>query len=131
MPRILVPMDFSPCSDGALAHALEIADSCDAEVEIVYVWTASPKSGIFADSPQGIAMEKRLSAACESSRVSVSGRLEFGDEPAEVILGMLDREHFDLVVLGREREPGPIATNIARTARCQVVTIPPRDEEAA
>jgi nucleotide-binding universal stress UspA family protein len=131
MTRILVPMDFTPCSDGALAYALEIANTCDAEVEIVYVWTASPKSGIFADSPQGIAMEKRLSAACESSRVAVSGRLEFGEEAADVILDILERESFDLVVLGREREPGPIATNIARTARCQVVTIPPRGEEAA
>src|SRR5688572_15691650 len=130
MARILVPMDFSPCSDGALAYALSIANTSEAEVEIVYVWTAPPRSGIFADTHEGVAMEKRLSSASATSRVSVSGRLEFGTEPATVILEILEREAFDLVVLGREREPGPVATNIARTARCRVVTIPSTDEAA-
>lgn len=33
--EILVPVDFSPASDAALAHALTVADACGAEVEML------------------------------------------------------------------------------------------------
>jgi len=132
--KILVPMDFTESSDDALEYALAVADRHGAEVEILYVWPVG--SGIFAETPEGIAMEETLSAA-ESERVS--GRLEFGEEPATVILGILEQEPFDLVVLGRGRkggngavrELGHVAANVTRTTHCPVVTIPSSDEEAA
>lgn len=129
--RILVPMDFSPCSDDALEYALSLADEHGAEVEILYVWPV--ENGLFAETPQGIAMEKRLSAAESDHPTRVSGRLEFGDEPDLVILDILEHEPFDLVVLGREREKelGHVATKLKSTAPCPVVTVPPPDEEAA
>ena len=129
--RILVPMDFSQCSDEALDYALSLADQHGAEVEILYVWPV--ENGLFAETPQGIAMEQRLSAAESEHPTRVCGRLEFGDEPADVILEILEHEPFDLVVLGREpeKELGHVATNIKEDAPCAVVTIPPPDEEAA
>ena len=105
--KILVPIDFSPCSDAALRHALTLADENGAEVEVLYVWcvdepAANRGGSIFADTPQGIAMEERLSAAESAHAVRICGRLEFGDEPSRVILEILERERFDMVVMGLE-----------------------------
>lgn len=145
--RILVPVDFSPSSDAALDYALAIADECGAEVEVLYVW--SPRgagsaggramtSAIFADTPEGVAMEQRLSAADSKHSARVCGRLEFGGEASSVILAILERERFDLVVMGlegdgsasrrgeqEERAGGHVSKCVAMTAPCKVVTLPP------
>jgi len=156
--KILVPIDFSPCSDAALRHALTIADENGAEVEVLYVWCVDePDSkrgnAIFADTPQGIAMEERLTAAESDHAIRICGRLEFGDEPSRVILEILERERFDMVVMGVEGQgthrnsqsnaPGPasvpapatsvppppesghVAANVVKTAPCKVITTPP------
>jgi nucleotide-binding universal stress UspA family protein len=149
--KILVPIDFSPCSDAALRHALTIADENGAEVEVLYVWSvdepaARRGSAIFADTPQGIAMEELLSAAESDHASRICGRLEFGDEPSRVILEILERERFDMVVMGAEgqgnsasnvnsneaspdgqRAPdsGHVAANVVKTAPCKVITTPP------
>ncbi len=151
--KILVPIDFSPCSDAALRHALTIADENGAEVEVLYVWSvdepaAKRGSAIFADTPQGIAMEELLSAAESDHASRICGRLEFGDEPSRVILEILERERFDMVVMGAEgqgnsastassngnsnsregqRAPdsGHVAANVVKTASCKVITTPP------
>lgn len=103
--RILVPVDFSPASDAALDFALRLADESGAEVEVLHVW--SPRdtetgvaTEIFADTPEGVAMEQRLSAAETAHAARVSGRLEFGKEASDVILAILEHEPFDLVVMG-------------------------------
>lgn len=154
--KILVPIDFSPCSDAALRHALTIADENGAEVEVLYVWSvdepaARRGSAIFADTPQGIAMEELLSAAESDHALRICGRLEFGDEPSRVILEILEREPFDMVVMGAEgqgntsnnnmnsnstsNEPnreghrapdsGHVVANVVKTAPCKVITTPP------
>jgi nucleotide-binding universal stress UspA family protein len=149
--KILVPIDFSPCSDAALRHALTIADENGAEVEVLYVWSvdepaAKRGSAIFADTPQGIAMEELLSAAESDHASRICGRLEFGDEPSRVILEILERERFDMVVMGAEgqgnsneagregqRAPdsGHVAANVVKTAPCKVITTPPPAPPAA
>jgi hypothetical protein len=91
--RILVPIDFSPCSDAALEHAL--------------------------------AMQERLSAAESTHATRVCGRLEFGAEPSTVILSILERERFDMVVVGKLA--GRVATHLAKAAPCRVVTTPPAE----
>ena len=162
--KILVPVDFSPCSNAALDYALAVADECGAEVELLHVWSPrdrktpipsggraddvdpddGPTSEIFAETPEGVAMEERLSAAEWKHPARVSGRLEFGEEPSSVILAILERERFDLVVMGsegeghrhelRERDSnggvvdaqgGHVAANVAKTTACKVVTRPP------
>lgn len=120
--KILVPVAFTPASDAALEFALALAYACGAEVEIMHVWKTD--GGIFADTPAGAAMERTLTAAEMLHPARVSGRLEFqkgeGD-PSSVILSVLEREPFDLVVIGREGA-GRIATNIETSAPCRVVT---------
>jgi len=119
--KILVPIDFTPSSDAALAYALRLADEVGAEVEVLYVWRPS---AIFADSPEGVAMEQRLSAAeVEHQTARVCGRLEFGeDEEVErVILEILQRERFDLVVMGSDEGPSRVVEKVARRSPCKVV----------
>ena len=117
--KILVPIDFTPASDAALSYALMIADETGAEVEVLYVWQPS---AIFADSPEGVAMEQRLSAAeLEHQAARVCGRLEFGNEGEQFILAILEREEFDLVVMGQDHGAGHVAESVARTTRCRVV----------
>lgn len=145
--RILVPIDFSPCSDAALEYALALAEESDAEVEVLYVWClrepARHRSTIFADTPQGVAMQERLSAA-ESGHAAarICGRLEFGEEPSIVILSILQRERFDLVVMGEAGErcaceadvrappSGHVTASVVKTAPCKVVTTPPPPSSA-
>lgn len=123
--KILVPVDFTPSSDAALDYALTVADGCGAEVEMLYVWTPREHDGdaatIFADTPEGLAMEQRLSAAETTHPARLSGRLEFGAEPGRVIVGILERERFDMVVIGR------VSAHYVEGAprRCKVVTVPP------
>src|SRR5690348_1445779 len=117
--KILVPIDFTPSSDAALAYALALADETGAEVEVLYVWRPC---AIFADSPEGVAMEQRLTAAeVEHQACRVCGRLEFGEEVERVILSILERERFDLVVMGTDEGKNRIAENVARASPCRVV----------
>ena len=112
-----------------------------------------PTSEIFAETPEGAAMEQRLTDAEMNHAARVSGRLEFGDEASSVILGILERERFDLVVMGIEgegrrrerhepedgqsdRESGHVAASVVKTTACKVVTrpppaLPPDETEAA
>jgi universal stress protein A len=137
--NILVPVDFSLSSDAALDYALAIADECAAEVEVLHVWRPcdsadGPTSEIFAETREGIAMEQRLSAAESRHPARVSGRLEFGGEPSSVILAILEREHFDLVVMGSDGVGrGHVVAIVAKTTACKVVTrrASPDETEAA
>jgi universal stress protein A len=138
--RILVPIDFSPCSDAALDWALAIADASGAEVEVLHVWSprrrCSGQNAIFAETAEGVALEQRLSAAERAHAARVSGRLEFGEEAAAVILEILRRESFDLVVVGRHGGGacpfgGHVATRLATVAPCKVVRLRPSGEPDA
>lgn len=122
--KILVPVDFTPASDAALDYALTMADACGAEVEVLHVWRPSAppstESHIFADTREGLEMERRLSAAESAHLARVSGRLEFGEEPSEVILSILQHERFDLVVMGLD---GHVSSLVSKTAPCKVVAL--------
>ncbi|AKU96951.1 hypothetical protein AKJ09_03615 [Labilithrix luteola] len=130
--KILVPVDFSACSDAALAYALSMADECGAQVEVLHVWSPRDREGrastIFADTPEGIAMERALSAAESDHAARICGRLEFGEEPSSVILDILERERFDLVVVGRggrsKDQGGHVSAHLEREAPCKVVALP-------
>jgi nucleotide-binding universal stress UspA family protein len=68
--RILVPVDFSPCSDAAVEHAWQLGRVFGAELHLVYVWkpsvfTATAASGgvslsSFAASQAGDRMKRCL-----------------------------------------------------------------------
>ena len=40
MKRILVPVDFSPVSEKAMQHAVELAQAFGASIDVLHVWEA-------------------------------------------------------------------------------------------
>jgi hypothetical protein len=66
-------------------------------------------------------MEARLSHAERVHPARLCGRLEFGDEPSRVIVGILEREGFDMIVLAR------VTSEVVAGAphECKVITVPP------
>ena len=44
--RILVPVDFSECSDAAIEHALYLRKQLDARVDLLHVWESPVYTGV-------------------------------------------------------------------------------------
>ena len=140
--RILVPIDFSPCSRAALEHATLVSASFGATIDVLHVW--EPPGFIpvdtmiiegerertlaeFARTRAGQLMEELL-AAIESRGVPVRGRLASGP-PVETILEMA-RHDYDLIVMGthghtglRHFLAGSVAEKVVRHAPCPVLTV--------
>ncbi len=134
--RILVPDDFSECSSAALDYAAFLAEPFGAEIDLLYVWnprTSTWNEGrsislFFADSPEGMSMERRLSNV-DNSNVTVRGRVQFG-ELSSTIATVANSESFDLIVMGlhgRQRLThwfsGHVAQKVAKAAHCPVMTV--------
>jgi nucleotide-binding universal stress UspA family protein len=136
--RVLVPVDFSPCSDAAVGEAFDVARPRGAAIHLLHVWKASPftmggespptslKS--FALSEAGDKMKVYL-AQLEGFGLEVRGRLAPGD-PEEVILGIAESEGYDLIVMGMHGRHGPlhflrgsVAEHVVRRATCPVLTV--------
>jgi nucleotide-binding universal stress UspA family protein len=118
--KILVAVDFSPSSDAALELALAGADP--EAVEIVVVHVVDPKN-----AGGWLAKAKALTECIERVRTpyaaSMSGRLEVGARPEDAILELLEREGFDVVVLGGPRGSKNVGTVVAEKATCKVITV--------
>jgi len=138
--RILVPIDFSAHSEGALRHAVGLAEGYDATVDLVHavhVPTLPPGYGVV---PLGA---DRTPAFVEGSRSALAGLAERhvpparrGDivvevgHPADVILSTIDARHPTLVVLATHGQTalqrlamGSIAEYVVRRAHCAVFTV--------
>jgi nucleotide-binding universal stress UspA family protein len=148
--RILVPVDYSPCSRAALHFALELASKFEATLDVVHVWDrptyvtsalVATKGGV----PMAALLEQVettakhdlsefLSSAGAPAELINRGRLLSGD-PASTLLQELKREEHDLVVVGTHGRTGmthllmgSVAEKLARLATVPVVTVP--DENA-
>lgn len=148
--RILVPVDYSPCSRTALRFALELASKFDASIDVVHVWDrptyvtsalVASKGGVpmatllqqVETSAEHDLSEFLLSAGAPPELIS-RGRLLAGD-PASALLEELKRQEHDLVVVGTHGRTGmthllmgSVAEKLARLATVPVVTVP--DEKA-
>lgn len=145
--RILVPVDFSPAARSALAHALELAVSFDASVEVLHVlWNPPPYVGfeaISAQLPYGVnesfvswvqrsaaaQMEQFLADVDEPWRSRLRRRFLQGDA-AEVIVATAEQDHIDLIVMGTHGRRGlahlllgSVAEKVVRLAPCPVMTV--------
>jgi nucleotide-binding universal stress UspA family protein len=129
--KILVPTDFSPCSDGALDYAVFLARRFQAMVDLLYVWDLKDhvegRAVLFANTSHGPAMERARTHV--DGAVHVRGRVEFGDLCSTIVRVAYDGA-FDLIVLGihgRTRIAhmlhGHVASNIARQATCPVISV--------
>ena len=144
--RILVPIDFSPCSEVVLGHAAEIAPYFGAMVDVLHVWEPPmmvvPETSVgfvdrdarralleFAHTRQGTAMKTMLTVLEERGVEQVRGRLERVD-PCETILRIAHESPYDLIVMGTHGRTGlahlflgSIAERVVRRAPCPVLTI--------
>jgi nucleotide-binding universal stress UspA family protein len=148
--RILVPVDFSPCSRAALDYGAFLGARFGAAIDVLHVWqpprsiweplypmdVAQHRLVRFESTDAGQQMKEFLAHLEGQGNLKVRGRLESGD-PYETILGVAIDEAYDLIVMGTHGRTGmshlllgSLAEAVVRRAPCPVLTIhradPPR-----
>ncbi|MCO4772378.1 MAG: universal stress protein [Deltaproteobacteria bacterium] len=149
--RILVPSDFSECSERALLTALAFAIRFDSEVHLLHV-TDRPGSKAYeaneATAEKMAALEtdeNALKQAYESAadraeeETGLPGLKDkavhfivSGGDPAEEIVRVAEEVHADLIVLGTHGRTsvkdffvGSTAERVVKRANCAVLAIKP------
>jgi nucleotide-binding universal stress UspA family protein len=140
--HILVPTDFGPASDAALACAKEMASRFHARLSLLHVITDPLATGVstpdvyVATSPElrdkllANARERMEAAVTEENRpgfaVSVEARI---GTPAAVIEDFVREQKVDLIVMGTHGRRGlshlflgSVAERLVRLAPCPVLT---------
>ena len=141
--RILVPTDFSPAGEAALAAATEMADRFGASIHLLHVLedpysTSAYATEVYGFLPPGLKetwqqnAEKRLEALLpreHGSRSAGSYAVVFGS-PARAIVDHARGAGIDLIVMGTHGRSGvahlllgSVAERVVRTAACPVMTV--------
>lgn len=132
---ILVATDFHPCSDAALAQALELAECCGAKVHLLHVYTmpglpdGASLSHQAIDDAEHAARRKLENLARGVERAHHLGRLlvRMGDAATAITLVAAELRA-ELIVLGTHGRRGvnrllmgSVANAVVRTAPCSVL----------
>jgi nucleotide-binding universal stress UspA family protein len=143
--KILCPTDFSPGAESALRAATRLAIAHRAELVIVHAWQIPAISySIEASLPPSLAQEivdsaqRGLDAAVRDAQAQgatfVSGKLLPGIAWAEIV-GQLEREAYDLCVIGTHGRTGlgrvllgSVAEKVVRHAPCPVLVVRPNND---
>jgi nucleotide-binding universal stress UspA family protein len=133
--KILVPVDFSECSDAALDWATVLARDTGATLLIVHVETVPLTTGggeyIYAipEPPTQELLERLNKIVPKDPSVSVVHRLLAGD-PADAVLRTAESEGVDMIVMGTHGRRGitrllmgSVAEAVVRRATCPVLTV--------
>jgi nucleotide-binding universal stress UspA family protein len=147
-PRLLVPTDFSPCSDAALGCAKRMAAKMSGSVCLLHVIEQPPTGVTFGSelcAPESLHARQaqtenarvelgRRMLADSRSRIAVTGDIVFGASAAMISAYAADHA-FDLIVMGTHGRSGiahllmgSVAESVIRTARCPVLTVKPRHD---
>ena len=138
--RILIPVEGEEREERMLQHAIEHAQNHNAELHDVHVMEGrigakranSGDKG--ADGPHADKVEsERILDSIESQIPDgvVLVRAQLGGDVADEILGYIDEEDIDLVVMGthgrsgvRRMLIGSVAEEVVRHSDCPVLTVP-------
>lgn len=141
--RILVPTDFGPASEAALACAREMATRFDASLHLLHVvedamatgvWTPEVYVGASAEVRDRLMRdaEQRLTEAipaAERDRFRSAAEVRVGGA-AETIVEFAREKAIDLIVMGTHGRRGlahmflgSVAERLVRTAPCPVLTV--------
>ena len=140
--RMLVPTDFSPPSEIALAYALDLAAREGASVHVLHVlddvqFAAAYPDGLYV---QLAGLEARLidegrkrlaDAAAKAEAAGVAATIDVVvGKPAPAIAGEAEKRGTDLIVMGTHGRSGlahlvlgSVAETVLRTAPCPVLTV--------
>ncbi|MDF1819632.1 MAG: universal stress protein [Immundisolibacteraceae bacterium] len=139
--KILVPVDFSSASLGALAHAEELAHRTGAELHLLYVIepVVAPmefNTAAIIEANQADRINSKL-AELRNTEVRHGVKavtLVAEGEAAAAIVRTVEEQDFDLVVMGthghsgfRHLLLGSRAERVVRGASCPVLTVGPID----
>ncbi len=146
--KILVPVDFSPCSDVAFRVAVEMARAFEAEVILLHVIDTSAvaafnRLGLLAVPSDAAAQRRRLRHQArlktrqllesQSTKGVAVKRLVLEGAPFVEIGTFARQERVDVIVIGsyggRSESMdkiffGSTAEKVVRTAGCAVLTVP-------
>jgi len=141
--RILVPTDFSPPSDAALATAKALAAQFGAAIHVMYVLhdpyaTAAYASDVYGYLPPGLKESwhreaqrhlDALLAPADQGPFRVTSDVVFGS-PAKGIVDYARDHAINLIVMGTHGRGGvahlllgSVAERVVRTAECPVLTV--------
>jgi nucleotide-binding universal stress UspA family protein len=141
--RVLVPVDFSPHSDHAVAYAIRLAANLGASLELLHVvenpylsvvWSPEVSMPDVTGVLETLAddVQERLAiiaAAARAQGVRTSGTVAVGT-PAGAIVGHAGIARADLIVMGTHGRTGlshvllgSVAERVLREAPCPVLTI--------
>lgn len=141
LERILVPVDFSDPSAKALEHAITLAKSFGAKIDVIHVYRIPVAvSGPYAEPlPTGYNEGIRKAAQVELDKwlervtsVGITGDAHlFEGAPAQEIVRAAERLKADQIVIGtrgltgiKHLMLGSVADRTVRLAPCPVTTVP-------
>jgi nucleotide-binding universal stress UspA family protein len=126
--RILIPVDFSPAAESALAYAIQVADQVKAEAIAFHAYPLQPKSS-FLSLEDILALESQAEAEAsdlflgfleqfqqrhselDTSRLTRKLRIGFA---VENVISITENESIDLIIMGT-RGAGNIQTRLLGT----------------
>lgn len=133
LARILVPTDFSPPSDAALAYARVLCAAFGASLHLLHVATERvlpPHATGDADAGAAALREIQRRLNADDRRRGVLGRVIEGPDPAAEIARYAGTTGSDLIVMGTHGRGGlahlligSVAEKVVRTAPCPVLTV--------
>ena len=141
--RILVPTDFSACSDTAIHYAADLAAHFRASLDVIHVVEDPFLSGAWSAEAFIAGADNLLEEVTESARIrlaSVAASLAargvaveiavVTGPPAAAIVDHAGDGRFDLIVMGTHGRTGlshvvlgSVAERVQRTAPCAVLTV--------
>lgn len=145
--RMLVPVDLSEAARPALVNALRWANALghgespgrDTEVVVVHVVPRLADAAALPFDHATVApgvnaeVDAAFQAAGAPRHVAMREEVLWGDNPADEIVGLAQREWMDLVVVATHGHGalaralvGSTASAVARRAPCPVLLVPPR-----
>jgi nucleotide-binding universal stress UspA family protein len=142
--RILVPVDFSPCSRLALEQASVLAYSLNATIDLLHVWQPPPvvapeaMIGTGSNNPGLVQIAKQqaetamgdfVKRARDTGTRIEGARVEPGD-PARTIVDEAERGNYDLIAMGTHGRTGlahlllgSVAEKVVRRSSRPVMTV--------